>query len=116
MTIGARLRPEVRARFVHVDAVDAERARVSSSCRCLTPGIVAMTLGRWILVRRGHEGDVGLLGHELVHVEQWRTHGPLRFLAAYLGAYLRGRTAGLGHWAAYRAIPFEAEARDRSGA
>jgi hypothetical protein len=37
------------------------------------------------------------------------------FLREYLGAYLRARRAGLAHWAAYRAIPLEAEARLRSG-
>jgi hypothetical protein len=95
--------------------MDAERARVVV-VPVLTPGVVAMTIGRLILVRRGHETNASLIGHELVHVEQWRTHGAVRFLRAYLGAYLHGRRAGLGHWAAYRAIPFEVEARDRSGA
>jgi hypothetical protein len=75
-----------------------------------------MTLGRFVLVRRGHEHDVGLIAHELVHVEQWREHGVCRFLVDYLRGYVRGRAAGLGHWAAYRAIPFEQEARLRSGA
>ena len=114
MAIGARLSPEARVRFAHVASVDTARVRVVV-VPVLTPGIVAMTLGRWILVRRGHETDVGLLAHELVHVEQWRTHGAARFLRAYFGAYLRARRAGLGHWPAYRAIPFEAEARLRSG-
>jgi hypothetical protein len=114
MALGARLTPEARVRYAHVRAVDADRARIVV-VPVLTPGVVAMTLGRWILVRGGHQADVGLLAHELVHVEQWRTHGPIGFLGAYLGGYVRGRRAGLGHWAAYRAIPFEAEARLRSG-
>ena len=114
MPVGARLSPEARIRFAHVDAVDTARVRVVV-VPALTPGIVAMTLGRWILVRRGHESDVGLLAHELVHVEQWRTHGAIRFLRAYLGDYVRGRRAGLRHWPAYRAIAFESEARLRSG-
>jgi hypothetical protein len=108
------LAPDARAAYRHVDRVDAERARVVV-VPFLTPGVVAMTLGRVILVRRGHETDAGLLAHELVHVEQWRTHGAVGFLRAYLGAYVRARRSGLGHWAAYRAIPFEAEARERSG-
>ena len=114
MAVGARLSPEAQVRFAHVDAVDTARVRVVV-VPVLTPGIVAMTLGRWILVRRGHETDVGLLAHELVHVEQWRVHGAVGFLRTYLGDYLRARRAGLGHWAAYRAIAFEAEARVRSG-
>jgi hypothetical protein len=113
VAIGARLRPEVRTQCAHVDALDADRARVIV-VPALPAGVMAMTLGRWILVRRGHEADAGLLAHELVHVEQWRTHGAVDFLRAYLGAYARGRWSGLGHWAAYHAIPFEAEARDRT--
>jgi hypothetical protein len=35
-----------------------------------------------------------LLLHELVHVRQWRDAGPVRFLARYLGDYLRGRLRG----------------------
>src|SRR5436190_1536926 len=55
-----------------------------------------MTLGRWVLVRRGHEHDRGLIAHELVHVRQWRELGAVRFLVRYLGA-LRG-VGGTG-WA-----------------
>ncbi|MGZ4676696.1 MAG: eCIS core domain-containing protein [Acidimicrobiia bacterium] len=110
-----RLSAPARIRYAHVDACDTERARIVVVAR-LTPGVAAMTLGRWILVRRGHEESVGLIAHELVHVEQWRTLGAVTFLRRYLGAYVRGRRAGLRHWAAYRAIPFEEEARLRSGA
>jgi len=113
--IAARLGPDAVARFAHVDAADVRRARIVV-VPVLTPGVAGMTLGRWILLRRGHERDLGLVAHELVHVEQWRRHGPVGFLRAYLGAYARGRRAGLAHAAAYRAIPFEAEARARSGA
>jgi len=74
-----------------------------------------MTLGRWILVRRGHEHDDGLIAHELVHVRQWRELGAFRLLTQYLCAYARGRRRGLGHRDAYEAIPFEAEARALAG-
>jgi hypothetical protein len=110
-----RLTPAARAAFTHVDARDAARARIVVVAG-LTPGIAAMTLGRWILVRRGHERDAALLAHELVHVEQWRVHGALRFLARYLSDYLRHRAAGLPHWRAYAAIGLEAEARARVAA
>jgi hypothetical protein len=56
-----------------------------------------------------------LLAHELVHVRQWRELGAARFLWRYLGAYARGRAAGLGHQRAYEAIPLEVEARDLAG-
>jgi hypothetical protein len=103
-----------RAGFAHVPARDLERARVVV-VPLLTPGVAGMTLGRWILLRRGHEHDRELIGHELVHVRQWRELGAVRFLARYVGAYAQGRCRGLGHKAAYEAIPMEAEARARAG-
>jgi Domain of unknown function (DUF4157) len=103
-----------RAQFAHVPARDLERARLVT-VPVLTPGVAGMTLGRWILVRRGHEHDRALIAHELVHVRQWRELGAARFLVRYLGAYARGRWRGLGHRAAYEAIPFEAEARPIAG-
>jgi hypothetical protein len=99
--------------FVHVPALDRARARVVVVA-WLTPGTAGMTLGRWILLRRGRELDPGLLAHEMVHVRQWRERGVIRFLAAYVGEYLRSRLRGLGHWDAYRAISFETEARTLS--
>jgi Domain of unknown function (DUF4157) len=110
-----RLSPEAVHAYVHVPTLDAERARVVV-VPWLTPGVAAMTLGPWILVRRGRDHDAGLIAHELVHVQQWREHGAVLFLARYLAAYLRGRLRGEPHWTAYASIPFEAEARARAGA
>ncbi len=115
MAIGRALTAEAQVRYAHVDAVDTARARIVV-VPVLTPGIVAITLGRYVFVKRGWEHSVALIGHELVHVEQWRRLGAVRFAVDYLGAYLRSRRAGLGHWDAYKAIPFEQEARLRSGA
>jgi Domain of unknown function (DUF4157) len=100
--------------FPLVPPTDVARARVLL-VPFLTPGVGAMTLGRLILLRRDHAGDEALLAHELVHVRQWRELGPFRFLWRYLGAYARGRRAGLGHEAAYHAIPLEVEARRLAG-
>jgi len=111
----ARLSSAARAAFTHVAARDRERARVIVVPR-LTPGIVAMTIGRVILVRRGHEHDVLLVAHELVHVEQWRLLGPARFLTRYLADYLGQRVRGKPHWRAYAAIGLEVEARARTEA
>jgi len=108
------LSPDAQARFTHVPERDRERARIVV-VPVLTPGVIAMTLGRWILVRRGRELDVDLLAHELVHVQQWRELHAVPFLARYLGEYLRARLSGARHWAAYSAISFEVEARARSG-
>jgi hypothetical protein len=103
-----------REHFTHVPLRDVARARVVT-VPVLTPGVAAMTLGPWILVRRGHQHDDDLIAHELVHVRQWREHGAARFLARYLGAYARGRWRGLGHKAAYEEIPLEVEARAVAG-
>ena len=61
-------------------------------------------------VRRRAADDAALLAHELVHVRQWRELGVVGFLVRYVGAYLRWRLRGYGHWAAYRRIPLEVEA------
>ncbi len=95
---------------MHVPPLDGARARVVV-VGWLTPGTVGMTLGRWILIRRGREHDRSLLAHEMVHVRQWRERGVVGFLTAYVGEYVRGRLRGLGHWDAYHAISFETEAR-----
>lgn len=76
----------------------------------MPPGAAAITLGRVVSVRRRFAGDERLLRHELVHVRQWRELGTVRFLTRYLGAYVRWRLRGYGHWAAYRRIPLEVEA------
>lgn len=100
--------------FALVPRADVARARIVD-VPCLTPGVAAMTLGRLILLRRDHAADEALLAHELVHVRQWRELGAVRFLWRYLGAYARGRAAGLSHQRAYEAIPLEAEARQLAG-
>jgi hypothetical protein len=63
-----------------------------------------------ISVRRRAANDVRLLRHELVHVEQWRQLGVVRFLFRYLRSYIGSRLRGYPHWAAYRRIPLEIEA------
>ena len=109
-----RLDAREREQFTHVPGRDLDRARLVT-VPVLTPGIAGMTLGRCILLRQGHEHDRDLIAHELVHVRQWRELGAARFLVQYLGAYARGRWRGLGHRAAYEAIPLEVEARLVSG-
>ncbi len=53
-----------------------------------------------------------LMVHELTHIQQWRTLGPIGWARTYFGDYLRGRRAGLDHHSAYREISLEVEARD----
>ena len=76
----------------------------------MPPGAAAITIGRLISVRRDAAASDHLIRHELEHVRQWREMGVAVFLARYLGAYLRWRLRGYGHWAAYRRIPIEVEA------
>lgn len=73
-------------------------------------GSHAITLGRLIIVRKGHEDSPYLIRHELVHVRQWRRYGVLGFLTRYLGTYAKGRLRGYAHRNAYKRIPFEIEA------
>ena len=74
------------------------------------PGADAITIGPVVSVRARAADDHHLLRHEHEHVDQWRRLGPVRFLWRYLGAYLRWRLRGYGHWGAYRRIPLEVEA------
>ena len=112
--LGRALSADAQIRYVHVEAIDTARVRIVV-VGWLQPGIAAMTVGRFVFVRRGNEASVGLIAHELVHVEQWRELGVAKFLTRYLRDYLHGRRAGLDHWAAYHAISLEDEARLRSG-
>lgn len=99
--------------FDHVPAELAETVRVVE-VPFLTPGADAMTLGRTVLVRRGHTNRAQLMAHELVHVQQWDRLGAPAFLAQYLGAYVRNLARLRRHRAAYLAIPLEVEARERA--
>jgi hypothetical protein len=76
-----------------------------------------MTLGDRVFVRpevlHGPAGRLGpLVVHELVHVRQWHDYGAVGFLRRYMSRYFSGIIRGLGHRAAYRANPYEAEARE----
>ena len=115
MAVGEQ-RPLTEAEIAHFDLVapsTARRARVRV-VPVLPPGASGMTIGRRVLLRKGHERRHALIAHELVHVEQWRDQGRVRFLTRYLADYLRSRGAGARHRVAYLAIPAEQEARDRT--
>lgn len=77
------------------------------------PGADGITLGRLVIVtRRAAQSSRfdTLLLHESVHVRQFGELGVWGFLVRYIGAYLRWRSRGYSHWAAYRRIPLEVEA------
>lgn len=99
------------ARFDHLPPATVEGARVKTARR-LPRQADAMTLGRTIYVRPGHEASQALLAHELVHVRQWQQYGRFGFLRRYLWDYVRNLVTLRDHMAAYWAIAFEAEARE----
>lgn len=86
----------------------------------------AITFGRHVFVRPSLVGkdaagrarvDAGLLVHEATHVLQYEQRGWARFLAGYLGGYVRALREGEGlgaeaRKAAYLAIPEERAARE----
>jgi len=103
-----------------IHPIDPESVRVRSAPvvmrRLWGRDISAMTLGKTIflepaLMTAAQHRPGLLLVHELVHVRQWGELGVIRFLWRYSTAYLGGRWKGLGHRAAYLAIPLEVEAR-----
>ena len=100
-------------RFDHVPHELATGVRILE-VPFLSRGADAMTLGRTVLVRRGHADSPLLLAHELVHVQQWARLGVVGFLWRYLGAYVKNLLLLRSHHAAYLSIPLETEARDRA--
>ena len=103
-----------------IHPIDPESVRVRSAPvvmrRLWGRDISAMTLGKTIfldpaLMTAAQRRPGLLLVHELVHVRQWGELGVIRFLWRYLTGYFGGRWKGLGHRAAYLAIPLEVEAR-----
>lgn len=51
-----------------------------------------------------------LINHEMIHIEQIKRIGVLRFYLSYMWQYFSNRLNGLGHYQAYMAISFEKEA------
>ena len=83
--------------------------------RWLASGAHGMTVGRHVLLVRGHETSPPLLAHELVHVRQYAERGTLRFLVRYLVDYAGNLVRLRNHRQAYLAIPAEVEARQEAG-
>lgn len=106
-------RTEVEA-FDHVPRDVAVRARLYR-VRHLSPGAHGMTLGRRVLLLRGHEDNPKLIAHELVHVAQFADRGHVRFLARYLADYARNLVRLRNHRQAYLAITAEVDARAGAG-
>lgn len=78
-------------------------------------GVAAITFGRRVYLDPAvaalpESRVLAILGHEIVHVNQYRRHGVAGFLARYAFEYLRNRKRGLSRYRAYREIGFEKEA------
>lgn len=102
--VGVIAAPFFRRRYVVRGVVVAEGAawprRIGWRYRAITFGHVVLSV---------EELDLDTLEHELVHVRQYETWGPL-FVPAYLLASLRALARGRHH---YRDNPFEVAARER---
>jgi hypothetical protein len=101
-------------RYDHLPPAVVRRARLHR-VRRLASGAHGMTVGRHVLLVRGHEDSRPLLAHELVHVRQYAERGTLRFLVRYLADYARNLVRLRDHRQAYLAIPAEVEARQEAG-
>jgi hypothetical protein len=51
-----------------------------------------------------------LINHEMIHVEQIKECGVVKFYMSYLWQYISFRFKGSGHYQAYMSISFEKEA------
>lgn len=71
--------------------------------------IDAVTIKPWVFVVGG-EINLGLLRHEMIHLEQQAECGLAWFAVLYVWYYLKNRAKGLSHFKAYMSIPFEGEA------
>jgi hypothetical protein len=80
----------------------------------VAPGAAATTVGRVVFIRRGSERSARLIRHEREHVRQYAQLGIVGFFVRYLRSYVRLRSSGHSHWAAYRRIPLEIEAAWRA--
>jgi len=74
--------------------------------------VYGVTLGKYVYYRMGSEFiSDRLRSHEMVHVEQFRKYGFIRFLYLYFKEYIGYRLNGFSHYQAYYEISFEKDAR-----
>lgn len=78
--------------------------------------VAAITLPNSIYFAPGEYGanldGIELVAHELMHIKQWRLHGQVGFVSAYLSEYLKNRRAGMSESDAYANISFEKQAAE----
>jgi len=98
-----------RLTAAELDAYDVLPRALASRVRIqrvpfLAPGSSGMTIGRIVFLRNDEsfDGSRKIIAHELVHVRQYYELGMFRFLARYLGGYMRAVLKLRRHRAAYR--------------
>jgi hypothetical protein len=101
------VREPSRVRVHVVDALPAPRDPVLTTAAgrigLMPQAADGMTLGYAVLIKRGAEGDLRLLRHELRHVAQYEQAGGIApFLAAHIPDLMRN---------GYRDSPYERDAR-----
>lgn len=104
MSLSVRRRAPARKHFLLIVPALRRPGR-----RLIMADWLAITIGPLIIAWRPL--SPAELAHELVHVRQWRAHGPL-FVPRYLAASRRAARAGGDR---YRDNPFEIEARRAAG-
>jgi len=71
-----------------------------------------MTIGRVVFLRKGlADSDDVLVGHELIHVWQFRQEGFFRFFRRYVGQYFKHLRSTHSHRTSYLMIDYEESAR-----
>ena len=108
---GSSLRELEKIR-IHVGWFAQQVIRLARAEGLVLGSRVFLSTRAWQLAKTGSQRARLLIEHELVHVEQYKRLGLMRFLWRYLGEYLGGRSRGMTHDLAYRAISLEQEARD----
>ncbi|HEX2155029.1 MAG TPA: hypothetical protein VHL52_13775 [Acidimicrobiia bacterium] len=116
--LGDRDTPALRVRLLPVRPANVDVRRFPRWLDRVWPKWVGAVTMPWAIYVRNAvlEGDSDrlsrLIVHELIHVQQWKTHGVVGFLRHYLEDYTRARLRRMSHHDAYRAITLEAEARE----
>lgn len=83
----------------------------SKIAKMLPSGMDAITIVGTVYFRNSREETPApLVRHELVHIEQIKKEGALKFYFNYLFQYLKNRIHGMKHKDAYLNIPYEVEA------
>lgn len=116
VTIGRGLSDMELDSYDVIDRALAETVRIVN-VPFVPGGYAGITFGRFIFLANPipADGTSTLLAHELVHVGQYSEIGMPRYIYAYLKSFFPDLFRMRNWNQAYRAIPFEEEARAHTG-